>query len=256
MLALEELHRRRPEVEIALFGESRPVQTPFPHRDLGVLERRRLAHAYASAAVGLVLSLTNPSLVPAEMLACGLPVVDVRERVDARLLRRGRSDHAGRTAPARDLRGDRARCSTTIRRRAREALARIGGASWSSPARHLEHGGRSRKGCEEAVSETAPLALRRRARFSRRARKPEDADSRNEEKKIWMPTITSVAARIASRSSDSAPKPLCAHFDDDHGPDSDADQTTAPPSIRPCSSLKRARMRSNHGSFSPMKYVP
>ena len=30
----------------------------------------------------------------------------------------------------------------------------------------------------------------------------------------------------------------------------------APPSSRPCSSLKRARMRSNHGSFSPMKYVP
>ena len=37
----------------------------------------KLAHAYASAAVGLVLSLTNPSLVPAEMLACGLPVVDL-----------------------------------------------------------------------------------------------------------------------------------------------------------------------------------
>ncbi len=31
--------------------------------------------------------------------------------------------------------------------------------------------------------------------------------SRNDEKKIWMPTIMSVAARIARRSSDSAPKP-------------------------------------------------
>ena len=27
--------------------------------------------------MGMVLSLTNPSLVPTEMLACGLPVVDV-----------------------------------------------------------------------------------------------------------------------------------------------------------------------------------
>jgi len=77
VLALDELHRRRPEVEIALFGEARQIVTPFPHRELGVMERGALAHAYASAAVGLVISLTNPSLVPTEMLACGLPVVDV-----------------------------------------------------------------------------------------------------------------------------------------------------------------------------------
>jgi glycosyltransferase involved in cell wall biosynthesis len=77
LLALTELHRRRPQVEIALFGEARELETPFPHRHLGVLEPDRLAHAYASAAVGVVLSLTNPSLVPTEMLACGLPVVDV-----------------------------------------------------------------------------------------------------------------------------------------------------------------------------------
>ena len=78
VLALDELHRRRPEVEIALFGESRPVTAPFPYRDLGVMDPEKLAHAYASATIGLVLSLTNPSLVPAEMLACGLPVVDAR----------------------------------------------------------------------------------------------------------------------------------------------------------------------------------
>jgi glycosyltransferase involved in cell wall biosynthesis len=77
VLALAELHRRRPGVEIALFGEARELQTTFPHRHLGVLAPDALAHAYASAAVGLVLSLTNPSLVPTEMLACGLPVVDL-----------------------------------------------------------------------------------------------------------------------------------------------------------------------------------
>jgi glycosyltransferase involved in cell wall biosynthesis len=77
LLAMTELHRRRPGVEIALFGEAREIETPFPHRHLGVLEPDALAHAYASAAVGMVLSLTNPSLVPTEMLACGLPVVDV-----------------------------------------------------------------------------------------------------------------------------------------------------------------------------------
>ena len=45
--------------------------------DLGVLPAEALASAYAQATVGLVLSLTNPSLVPTEMLACGLPVVDL-----------------------------------------------------------------------------------------------------------------------------------------------------------------------------------
>jgi O-antigen biosynthesis protein len=77
LLALEELHRRRPDVQIALFGEARPLQAPFPHEHLGVLPPPDLARAYARATVGVVLSLTNPSLVPTEMLACGLPVVDL-----------------------------------------------------------------------------------------------------------------------------------------------------------------------------------
>jgi glycosyltransferase involved in cell wall biosynthesis len=77
VLALQELRRRRPGVEIALFGEAREVATPFEHEHLGVLDSRALAREYARSAAGLVLSMTNPSLVPTEMLACGLPVVDV-----------------------------------------------------------------------------------------------------------------------------------------------------------------------------------
>ena len=43
-------------------------------------------------------------------------------------------------------------------------------------------------------------------------------ESRNEVKKIWMPTITSVAARIASLASASAPNPpLAPPREDDHG---------------------------------------
>jgi glycosyltransferase involved in cell wall biosynthesis len=77
LLALEELKRRRPKVEVAMFGESRRILVPFKYLDLGVMARDKLAHAYASAAVGLCISMTNPSLVPTEMMACGLPVVDV-----------------------------------------------------------------------------------------------------------------------------------------------------------------------------------
>jgi glycosyltransferase involved in cell wall biosynthesis len=77
LLALEELKRRRPQVEVALFGEARKILVPYKHLDLGVMGPDKLAHAYASAAVGLCLSMTNPSLVPTEMMACGLPVVDL-----------------------------------------------------------------------------------------------------------------------------------------------------------------------------------
>jgi glycosyltransferase involved in cell wall biosynthesis len=77
LLALSELHRRRPHVQIALYGEATDVLTSVPHQHLGVLEPPQLSEVYASATVGLVLSLTNPSLIPTEMLACGLPVVDV-----------------------------------------------------------------------------------------------------------------------------------------------------------------------------------
>jgi glycosyltransferase involved in cell wall biosynthesis len=70
LLALEEV-----DAEVALFGEPRPLATRFAQR--GVLPPHDLARLYGEATVGVVLSMTNPSLVPTEMLACGLPVVDV-----------------------------------------------------------------------------------------------------------------------------------------------------------------------------------
>ena len=75
LLAMEELRRRRPSVDVVLFGESRTLATDF--RQVGVWAPRDLARLYNEASVGVVLSMTNPSLVPTEMLACGLPVVDV-----------------------------------------------------------------------------------------------------------------------------------------------------------------------------------
>jgi glycosyltransferase involved in cell wall biosynthesis len=85
LLALAELHRRRPGVAIALFGESRPLRAGFPAENLGVLSPEALARAYGEATVGVVLSLTNPSLIGPEMLACGLPVVEL----DAEAMRAG-----------------------------------------------------------------------------------------------------------------------------------------------------------------------
>lgn len=78
MLALAELTRRRPGLEIALYGDSAPLAAPFPFTQLGILDAPGVARAYAQATVGLVLSLTNHSLGAQEMAACGLPVVELR----------------------------------------------------------------------------------------------------------------------------------------------------------------------------------
>jgi glycosyltransferase involved in cell wall biosynthesis len=77
LLALAELKRRRGDVEVVLYGEDRPLEVPFAHRNAGLLAGDELAALYRGATVGMVLSLTNPSLVCLEMLACGLPCVEL-----------------------------------------------------------------------------------------------------------------------------------------------------------------------------------
>jgi glycosyltransferase involved in cell wall biosynthesis len=76
-LALEELHRRRPETRFVLFGQGEEARMPFPYELLGVVSGETLAWHYSEATVGLCLSLTNYSLIPQEMMACGLPCVDL-----------------------------------------------------------------------------------------------------------------------------------------------------------------------------------
>ena len=77
LLALEELWRMRPGTRFVLFGDNEPVLTPFPYEHLGIAEPSQLAWAYSEATAGLSLSMTNYSLIPGEMLACGLPVVEL-----------------------------------------------------------------------------------------------------------------------------------------------------------------------------------
>jgi glycosyltransferase involved in cell wall biosynthesis len=77
LAALAELHRRRPGVEAWLFGHGGPPGIDFPHRNLGVVPEAGLPPIYAEATVGLVLSMTNYSLVAQEMLSCGLPCVEL-----------------------------------------------------------------------------------------------------------------------------------------------------------------------------------
>jgi glycosyltransferase involved in cell wall biosynthesis len=77
LLALTELASRRPGVEIAVFGADLPLGASFTHTDLGVLGSAQLGALYRQAAVGMVFSLTNPSLTGLEMMASGLPCVEL-----------------------------------------------------------------------------------------------------------------------------------------------------------------------------------
>ena len=78
ILALEELVRRRPGLRVVFFGDTGSLRIPFPHESLGLIDPPALARLYNEATVGLVISLSNYSRMPKEMMACGLPVVDVR----------------------------------------------------------------------------------------------------------------------------------------------------------------------------------
>lgn len=76
VLALELLARRRPEVEIHLFGD-RVRGLPFPATVHGKLSTAELNRLYNRCSAGLSLSFTNVSLIPWELLASGaVPVVN------------------------------------------------------------------------------------------------------------------------------------------------------------------------------------
>jgi glycosyltransferase involved in cell wall biosynthesis len=79
LAALELFAARHPEVEIHTYGAS-PGSLPFVTTDHGLLTPQRLGELYRHCTAGLVLSASNVSLVPHEMLAAGcIPVVNEAE---------------------------------------------------------------------------------------------------------------------------------------------------------------------------------
>lgn len=79
LLALRALFDLGDSFEIITFGEKDlpDLGIPVKVQHAGILDANGLASLYKRSAIGLVLSGTNYSLVPNEMMACGLPVVDI-----------------------------------------------------------------------------------------------------------------------------------------------------------------------------------
>jgi glycosyltransferase involved in cell wall biosynthesis len=142
LLALDELWRRRPDLRFVLFGDSVRAWTTFPYEHLGVATPDTLARHYCEATVGVSLSLTNYSLIPQEMMACGLPCVDLA----------GRSPEAvfGRDGPIELADPDPIALADAVermlederawRRRSEAGLSFVAEATWDRAASQVEQG--------------------------------------------------------------------------------------------------------------------
>lgn len=76
ILILSELSKRMPDVEMVLAGwDVSGYELPFKHLNCGVLSLGELPDLYSHCDAALVLSFTNASLLPPELMACGCVVV-------------------------------------------------------------------------------------------------------------------------------------------------------------------------------------
>ena len=143
--ALEELRRRRPDVRLVLFGDEGLLATTFDYEHVGIARPEQLSWLYSEATVGLSLSMTNFSLIPKEMMACGLPVVELAgASAESILGRDGPIELAAfdpfalADAMERLLDDDELRA-----RRSREGVELASSTTWSRAARQLEDGVRA-----------------------------------------------------------------------------------------------------------------
>ncbi len=139
ILALSRLASRRADIDIHLFGSDlRGLRLPFRVTDHGVLTAPQINALFNRCAAGLVLSFTNLSLLPLEMLATGcLPVVN-----DAAHTRAVLDNPSVRyAAPTPDALADALEAavdSTTRAADARRAAASVRGVVWDEAVVQVE----------------------------------------------------------------------------------------------------------------------
>jgi hypothetical protein len=162
LLALDLFASRHPEVDIHLFGAPGKKPLSFAATDHGVRTPDQLNDLYNRCVAGLVLSATNVSLVPHEMLAAGcIPVVNDAEHNRVVL-------NNAEVAYARATPFDLADAlSRLVERPAAERSAAAGAAAASVQGTSWDDAGRSVERIVREVVETA----------ARSAAKPEIAAS-------------------------------------------------------------------------------
>lgn len=79
LLVLNAVWQRMPDTQFVLAGwDTAGYHIPFPHLACGTVALDDLPDLYSQCDVALVLSLTNASLLPLELMACGCTVVSNR----------------------------------------------------------------------------------------------------------------------------------------------------------------------------------
>jgi glycosyltransferase involved in cell wall biosynthesis len=77
-VAFDILHERGINFHVEFFGQGDlDLRAEYSHKNHGVLSPEQLGHLYRGCDIGVVFSATNYSLIPMEMMACGLPVVEL-----------------------------------------------------------------------------------------------------------------------------------------------------------------------------------
>lgn len=78
VIALEIFKKKHPEYEIDFFGwDVSDYKIPFEYENRAILDHQELAELYNESAACLVMSLTNVSLLPLELIAAGcVPVMN------------------------------------------------------------------------------------------------------------------------------------------------------------------------------------
>ena len=142
LLVLNAVWQRRPDTQFVLAGwDTAGYDIPFPHLACGTLSLDDLPDLYSQCDVALVLSLTNLSLLPLELMACGCAVVSNRGPNVQWLLHDDVAVLADATPEALTdavcelLRDDARRAALSARA---EALARS--QTWDEVARQFEAG--------------------------------------------------------------------------------------------------------------------
>lgn len=81
IMALDIFHKNHPEYVINLAGwDVSTYKIPFPYNNLKSLSLDQLSDVYNRCSAALVVSLTNMSLLPLELLSCGtIPIVNEGE---------------------------------------------------------------------------------------------------------------------------------------------------------------------------------
>lgn len=77
MKALKLVKALRPDVKIYIYGSDEAVNYDFEVENLKIININKCNELYNKCKVGLCISSSNPSRIPFEMMAAGLPVVDL-----------------------------------------------------------------------------------------------------------------------------------------------------------------------------------